>query len=506
MSGCDWPRSAKPGQTLNTAARERLDALSAKYPNWRLAANERDEFPTWSGDPGELRVPVATPRDRDELIEWLRENPEPDDWRPDDWHERCRSDFSVTASALVALAAEGIWPTGRWREALQRWSEDELREHAWREIAPVLVDMPGETLQELCHGVGWWLEKLARTFKGQEATFLSLCDRVLALDYEVEEDGDDLVGRAINHPVGHVTEALLQWWYRSDLKDGQLLAEEPRRRFTRLCDTGVPAFRHGRVLLATHVISLFRVDHEWSIKFVLPLFEWENSEVEARSVWEGFLRSPRLYPPLMELLKPAFLDTANHYAQLGRYSGQYASLLTFGGLDPGDVFRRRELALTMRVLPQDALDHAAEAFFRAVDSAGDQRADYWKNRAAPFLRLIWPKTPDAISETVSESFARACIAAGDAFPEALAQVRPWLRPLQIPDRIAYPVHGAEMDTRFPESVLELLNQIVGDATRSPFRHLTVCLSSVRAAQPALERDHRFRRLLEIVRANGGELT
>ena len=503
-----WLRLAKisrNGAELGAPARDRLNEISAKFPNWELAANERDEFPTWTGDAGELRVHVATPRDRDGLVQWLRDNPEPDDWRPDDWHERCRDDFDEAASALAALAAEGIWPSGRWREALQRWSEDELRERSWRVMAPVLVDVPEEKLQELSHGVSWWLEKQARTFEGQEATFLSLCDRVLALDYEVEEEDDDLVGRAINHPVGHVTEGLLHWWYRSDLEDQGGLSDEPRRLFTQLCDTEVPKFQHGRVLLATHVISLFRVDPEWTIRFLLPLFEWGNSEAEARSAWEGFLWSPRLYPPLMELLKPAFLDTADHYAQLGRHREQYASLLTFAGLDPGDTFGRRELALAMRALPQDALDHAAGAVSRAVDSAGDRRADYWRNRAAPYLRAIWPNTPDAVSESVSENFAEASIAAGEAFPEAMAQVSSWLRPLQYPDRIAHTLHEAQLDTRCPESALELLNRIVAVAARGYFPDLASCLSAVRAAQPDLEQDHRFRRLLEVVRANGGDL-
>ena len=504
-----WLRLAKisqAGAELNAAARERLVALSAKYPNWRLAENERDEFPTWTGDAGELRIHVTTPRDRDELIEWLRKNPEPDEWRPDDWRERCRDDFGDAASALAALAAEGRWPTARWREALQRWSEDELRERSWREIAPVLIDVPREALQELCHGVSWWLEKLARTFEGQEATFLLLCDRVLALDYEVEEEDDDLVGRAINHPVGHVTEALLQWWYRNDLEDEQGLADDARCRFAQLCDTETPKFRHGRVLLAAHVISLFRVDRKWATQFVLPLFEWENSEVEARSAWEGFLWSPRLYRPLMEVLKPAFLDTANHYAQLGRHGEQYPSLLTFVGLDPGDVFRNPELALATQALPQGALDHAAETFFRAVESTGEQRADYWRNRAAPYLRSIWPKTPNVISATVSENFSRACIAAGDAFPEALGQVRPWLRPLRFPDRIAHALHDAELDTRFPEPALEILHRIVADDARGVFRDLAPCLNAIRSAQPELEHDHRFQRLLEILRANGGDLS
>ena len=128
-----------------------------------------------------------------------------------------------------------------------------------------------------------------------------------------------------------------------------------------------------------------------------------------------------------------------------------------------------------------------------------------RNRAAPYLRAIWPNTPDAISESVSESFAEACIAAGDAFPEAMAQVSSWLRPLQYPDRIAHSLNKAQLDARRPESALELMNRIVVDAARGYFPDLTRCLSAVRAAQPDLEHDHRFQRLLEIVRANGGDL-
>ena len=123
QDGDIWLRLAKisqAGAQLNAAAREQLAGLSAKSPNWQLAENERDEFPTWTGDGSELRIHVTTPRERDELIEWLRKNPEPDEWRSDDWRERCRDDFCAAASALTALAKEGVWPTGRWREALQR--------------------------------------------------------------------------------------------------------------------------------------------------------------------------------------------------------------------------------------------------------------------------------------------------------------------------------------------------------------------------------------------------
>ena len=508
QEGNIWLRLAKvnqAGAALNVEARERLDGLSQKYPDWQLADNERDEFPTWSGDGSDLRIHVTAPRERDELVAWLREHPDPDEWRPDDWHARCRDDFEVAVSALAALAAEGTWPTGRWRDALQRWSEDELTEPSWRAMAPILAEAPSAVLQDLTHGVSWWLENIARTFQGREDTFLLLCDRVLALDYDVEEVDDDLVGHAINHPVGQVTEALLRWWYRGDLADEQGLAEGPRRRFSQLCDAEIAKFRDGRVLLAGHAISLFRVDRDWSIRYMLPLFEWERSTVEARAAWEGFLWSPRIHLPLMEVLGPAFLDTANHYAQLGRYREQYASLLTFVALDPRGAFTKLELARATRALPPAALEHTADTLFRAVDSAGDQRADYWRNRVGPYLRSIWPKTPDVNSEEVAEGLALACVAAGDAFPEGFRQVGAWLRSLQYPERIAHALHEAKLDTRFPEPALELLHRIVGDEARGWFRDLPACLTAVRAARQDLEGDRRFRRLVDILRANGAEL-
>ena len=80
----------------------------------------------------------------------------------------------------------------------------------------------------------WWLWSV----ETQRET-MRLLVALLALDYGAEEEDDDIVGRAINHPVGHVTEGLLQWWYRSDLEVEGGLADEPRRVFTRLCDTGV---------------------------------------------------------------------------------------------------------------------------------------------------------------------------------------------------------------------------------------------------------------------------
>lgn len=497
-----WRRLARiveTGAVLESDGRERLETLSAQYPKWELAADLSDEFPYWMGSGDGLREFLVTPRRRRELIEWLKQHPETDHWRDDDWRQRCRDNLSTTACALYALAREGFWPPDRWRQALQAWSEEKLLKRSWRYMGPVVAEAPNDLLQSLAHGLSWWLQAIAKTFEGHEASFFGLAGRLMALDHQNGVATDDPVMRAINHPVGLLTEALLRWWYRQGLEDNQGVPTQIRPTFTALCDNRIEKFRHGRVLLAAHVITLFRVDREWATQHLLPLFEWDRSEAEARAAWEGFLWSPRMYRPLMDLLKPAFLDTASHFAALGEHGEQYVTLLTFAGLDPSDTFTTAELAAATSALPPEGLHHAAQALVRALEGAADQSADYWKNRVAPYLHAIWPKARHNISPAIAESLGQLCVAARDAFPEALTRLRAWLQPPDHPDYLVHKLHEAGLSTRFPEQALEFLGLMIGDQTQWAPGDLGACLEAIREATPELEADARFQRLRAYLR-------
>lgn len=504
-----WLRLAKmaqAGANLSATGRERLDELSIQYPEWRLAADERDEFPSWMGDGDEWRSFVTTPRRRRELIDWLKQQPSPDDWQEDDWRQRCRDDFPTTACALCALASEGFWPTARWREASQAWSEEKLVKRSWRYMGPVLANAPEDVLAAIADGLSWWLQAVAKTFSSHEAVFVRLISRVLALEHQDGVETDDPVMRAINHPVGQVTEALLRWWYRSSPEDQQGLPEELKAIFTELCDTQFEKFRHGRVLLAAHVIALYRVDPEWAVQHLLPLFDWQRSELEARAAWEGFLWSPRLFRPLIEAIKPAFLDAAGHYSALGKHGEQYAALLTFAALDPSDIFTTAELANATRSLPTEALHKAAQTLARAIEGAGEQRADYWTNRVAPYIRSIWPKAREHVSASIAGSLGRVCVAAQDAFPEALAALRAWLQPLEYSDNLVLRLHEAGLCRQFPDAALTFLDLVISDSTLWPPTQLKNCLTDIEASAPshqlALAEDRRYQRLVDYLRRHG----
>ncbi len=493
-----WVRLAKlaeAGVNLDAAGNKRYVELSAQYPEWKLEPNDQDEVPFWSGDGDAGRKFVTTPRRRRELVVWLRQFPRPDHWQEDDWQKRCRDNFSTTACALIALIKAEEWPTDRWREALQAWSDEKLLKRSWRYMAASLSEAPNEVLQSLGHSLTTWLKAIAKTFEVHEAYFFTLTHRILALEHQDRVETDEPVLLAINHPVGHVTEALLSWWFRQSPEDGQSLHEAIKPTFTELCDPEIEMFRHGRVLLAANVIALFRVDPAWTTQHLLPHFEWQRSESEARAAWEGFLWSPRLYRPLLKALKPAFLDTACHYAALGKHDVQYASLLTYAALDRGDLFTVTELASAIRALPTDGLREAAQALVRSLDGAGNQRSDYWSNRVLPYLRVMWPKSRDSLSPAIAESLARLCVAAKDSFPEAVVLLRAWLQPLTHPGHLVRQLNEARLCTKFAEQALEFLSLVIGSDTKWPPSDLGACLSAIKTATPELEADQRFQNLM-----------
>ena len=502
-----WLRLARlqgDGAKLSRKASSKLNVLTRENKR-ELLKNEQDDFPTWFEPVTDIMVEfLSTPQKKPELIKWLRQYHEEDIRKSDDWRDRCKQDFDITSGALIYFVNQGEWLEDRWRQAFSAWADDKILKKSWASISKVIIKAPDSLIKVIAVELSWWLREQAGKFEGQEELFFCLTGRILKLKHQgrVHFDGDPML-RAINHPVGIVIEALLKWWYRHPLKDGQGLPNEIKPLFTKICDTEHKDFRHGRTVLGTHVINLFRVDKEWTSTNLLPLFDWQQSKDEACSVWVGFLRAPRLYRPLMEVIKQPFFETAKHYEKLGMFSEQYTSFLMFVALDPGDTFKRKDLRNATYDLPQEIFPNIVNGLTRALNGIEEQqqRKDFWRNRIKPYFRSIWPRSLDFKSSEISESLAQLCVAAREVFPEAYKELKHWLKPLDgswEADFIARTLREANLSEQFPKDVLEFLDAIISEERQSPNNNLSDCLNIIREKQPELESDKRFQRLSELI--------
>ncbi|GGP28118.1 anti-phage defense-associated sirtuin Dsr1 [Silvimonas amylolytica] len=504
-----WLRLAKlqqGGVVLGGASSAYLDAITVENPEWKLTENEREEFSTWmsgTGDPDYVQEIdlVVTPTKRGPLVAWLQQTRSGN--RPfyqDTWRQVCRNHFCNSLAALCDLGRQGIWPAGRWGEALYAWGEYRPALRRWLSVAQVLSQMPSEVLVECAHAVTWWVMAVSKTIKKPEHEFLKLCEKLLtfqfAADSTMTTNGqpiDKPVTEALNHPIGHITQALLNVWFTSEPNDHDLLPAELKPLLTQLCDTRVKQYRHGRVLLASRLIAFFRVDRPWTEINLLPLFSWSSDTKEAKYAWEGFLWSPRLYAPLLNALKPDFLAAAARYEYLGEHARQYVTFLTYAALEPVPGFAEEDFRAAVEELPPEGLLQCAHALTQALEGAGDRHQEYWKNRIQPFWKNVWPKSRELVSSKISEAIARLCIAARTEFPVAITLLGGWLRPIEHPYYVMHLLVGSELCKSFPDKALILLDAII-DGRSWPPSELGPCLQLISATNPELAKDARYQRL------------
>lgn len=485
------------GCVLGNDAAQKLADLSVAYPNWQLAANESDEFLIWmsgSGDSDfEERHPIVrVPRQLDELLIWLRQETKTDPFSGNDWRDVCQKEFATVVRAFYILSQENFWPSNSWREALQTWSDKKRVRHCWRYVAPLVAQMPDELLSTLAHSATWWLQSASeKKLNCHEDLFFALCRHYLAIDYQNEvNDERDPVSHSINHPVGHITQALINIWFLRQPNDNDGLPDDINPLLTQL----IGSHRHGRVVLASRLISLFRIDRAWTERYLLPFLSWQSSESEARATWMGFLWSPRIYWPLLTACKDNFLETAKHYDVLGTWGEQYVNLLIFAALDPASTFTTEDYRLAIDSLPQSGLEIAAGALLSALEGAGEQREQYWQNRVRPYWQEIWPKDKQNMSTSIAQNLAQLSISAGDEFPDALATFIDWLQTFD-PHHILYLLDKSDLCSRFPQDVLTLLDRIIEDPCWSR-SELGKCLDDIARAWPSSQTDPRYRRLHE----------
>lgn len=496
-----WLRLAKlasSGCSLGESALAKFAALAEAHPGWKLADNEKDEFSFWISetrdtDYKDLHVIERAPRNRVDLVEWLRRPPSKHPSHSDDWVNICKNNCPTALYALCALANEGQWPVERWRDALQAWREGKLLALSWRHGAPLLLRMPEKELFEISHAVTWWLEAAVNIVDQNDSVLFDICQRFLVMDDEYIEDVDRLVVDAINHTFGHIAQIILNRIFRDKPNDNQGLPEGVKSLLTSFCDTRTTRYRPARMTMASNVIGLFRIDQNWTRNNLLQLFNWEKSHEEARSAWVGFLWSPRLYNPLIVLLKDDFLESAHHYTDLGSYARQYAAFLTYVAIDHPDVLTADELRDAFSSLPSEGLQESAEALRYSLEGAVAQRGKHWENRVLPFWHKVWPKALLLKSEPLAEQLARLSIAALDEFPSAVAIFQDWLQSLEHPDYVVSLLEESKLCNKFPKEALTFLDKLIDDQPWAPDK-LGICLETVAHAWPEAHQDPRYARL------------
>ena len=494
-----WLRLKKLFSKGGTATRN-ADAFMASveehYPEWELAPDDRDEFPMWSSNGSDI-VEEQLPRDFEGLISRLREKPSVDDLRaPDDWAKICKDNFDLAVMVLNILSEDDQWYPQRWKQALYAWANDESSSRTWPRVAPILVDMPDASFAEALHAIAWWVSRISKNVREHEEAFFTLVDRIMETGTKIVESTDDFsLNHAINHPVGHAASSLLNWWFLRELEDDQGLPDELKGRFAEMCNADNQPLWIGSVILAQQIIPLLRVDQDWTKEFLIPAFEWGADVTKAAAMWDSFLHAPRIYLPLLQLLKAPFLEVPDHIGVLDEQClKQYARFLTYIALGEASVFSSSELKEVFTKLPAECLETVAETLFRALQGSGEQQEEYLKNRVIPFVKSFWPSKPEAHAAETFRYFAQMTAVSRNGFEDAFACFKNHLGQTTDFSYLLHLLEDGGLAADHPSEILALLNATIPQDVPYLSGGLAPLLKIIQGANPALSIEPHFIRL------------
>lgn len=513
---------------LPEKAQRKLDEIYGRHPKWSLSSNNQEEFLSWSygsGDPDfEAETQhVSVPESLSEMVKWLSADIAKEDFelfnKDDNWLQLCREKPEVAFAGLDELSSRNEWNVKRIVAAFSVWREDALQEYGCQFVGKHVLTCPPEVFKQFANEVALWCEEAVKNNGIEEELLVKVARRIFSMTYEYDTSerrdsiDNDPIFDAINHPVGRITEAMLDGCFEETVHKGDGIGAAYMELFSYLCTTPELGLRHGRVVIVSRIVAFYFADERWTRKYIFPLLDWGRDYFEVRAAWCGFLWTRRPYLPLMQEIWHDFLQTAEHIGELKKYGERYCSFLTIMGLWHVAWCRKAEYKTVFANLPLESLAHCAETlkrhqtmWFKSDERKMDKRLTperLWTKDVSPFIRRFWPKDVKKLSKEICGSFAELVVGTGKEFPTALKSLN-WILK-SAADEDDWNLHVLKNSTRclqdFPEESLDYL-MLVAQNIKWGVDSLSQCLAEIIKVRPELEKDRRYLKLSDIVKRQG----
>ena len=263
-----------------------------------------------------------------------------------------------------------------------------------------------------------WLDRLWQAISDQPEKALDLTS--------------DLYEQAVNSNVGKLTETLL---FGLQIKRQESAASrEPLLKLAiRICGYDGSVGQLARAVLTVNVAFLLAIDRQCVVDTLAPCISARDHEGGAlRAV---MLKHGSITPSISHVLGEAIFKGVVESQEDGHAAAVVASKIirpamaevrsgnqNLWGLNASqvtDVLRQASQAIRCGALE-------VLAGWLAADDSGAEKA--WKTTFGPFFHRVWPKELVFRDGSLAPRFVELAVKAGNAFPEALEQLRPYIVP------------------------------------------------------------------------------
>lgn len=466
-----WLRLAKLksfGVTLNRRAERKLEMLIKRYPDWKLAFDERDEFTHWMEVSYGQRVDITLESFKNlaipEAILKLKEKKSPFYFgRLDLFQKLCQDEPKQALDYLTYFVEHQQWDENIWEPALIGLTISS--NCLWNEVSTLLLKAELPFFGTKKYFIATWLKKASESipaFSQAEANFWALAQKILeaAKDMEVHNT-PNFLSIADNHPVGILTEAFFIRLHQLKLKQSSGIPHPDYLNFINsIMISTKTVLILGQVILATRLVYLYSIDPKWTQANLIPKFKWDKHSM-APAFWQGFLSGQRLTRDIAVSLKQDYLIALHKKdVELTDFKEHLYYLFTLILIDYPEIFTQEEKQQVFRQVNSLDLILVAKYLHHHLICIPEKKPSFWKNRIKPLFQA-WPKENNRTPPECIFYFASICIMFDSSFEEVFNEINHWLIPIENTDfnRIIHLLNNTNLPNNHPVICLDFLYKI-----------------------------------------------
>lgn len=152
-----------------------------------------------------------------------------------------------------------------------------------------------------------------------------------------------------------------------------------------------------------------------------------------------------------------------------------------------------DVAFTLRNCSSALREGVVELLVQWIVEIEGGPAEAWRTSVGPLLESVWPRERVLRQSALTRPFANLVVKSGEAFPEALDQLLPYLTQIQESGGVPA-LRVSECPERFPRETLTLLWRLYGPSSTHNLYGIPKILDRLIAAEPTIELDRRLQSL------------
>lgn len=463
---------------------------------------DRDYFGVYMYKPrasmGEAE-PIAeqAPEDRLEVASELVHSPDPELGRS--WWAYCRADpqgaYDLLRNEETTPAPGVLWNDFLNGLAFGYDATESNRRSLAVDALAYLRGTSNEVLEPMASGLADVLSVVSSTAVADLEIWLQRLWEVLA---ESPSDGveltRELLNAAINSAPGKLVECLVRELERKHQACTAPTADELRLLAKVVSQDGA-AGQLGRAILARNVAFLMVLPPDpWRDSFRARLMRCDEEGSALRTI---MLEYGRLTPNVSVFLKGPVVQGVMESRENERQGAIVASkvlapaLSHFRGDSVSWGITLVEIETVLRDGPAAVRSGALRALLPWLERVDPDAASSWRELVGPLLSRIWPKEGKLLDDSTTQGFVDLVAATGEAFPEALDQLRHYILPFDESRGNLYSIKASGVAKTFPRETLDLVWRVCGPPSGRRLFDMADIIDQIVAADPVLETDRRL---------------